>query len=91
MSSRIGESHKTNKKYEKRQTMEKSKEKLKLKNSKLPLKSTPPNTFNAISPLYIDIIMFLLSTIRLAESSTNFVSILSIFDNKLIRYKPRKE
>jgi hypothetical protein len=35
--------------------------------------------------------MFLLSSTRLAKSSTNFVTILSPFDNELIKYKPREE
>jgi hypothetical protein len=35
--------------------------------------------------------MFLLSTTRLAKSSTNFVPILSPFDNELIKHKPREE
>jgi hypothetical protein len=56
----------------------------KSKNLKLPLKLTPPNTLNANSSLLIDIIMFLLSTTRLEKSSTNFVHILSPFDNELI-------
>jgi hypothetical protein len=35
--------------------------------------------------------MFLLSTTRLAKSSTNFVPILSPFGNELIKHKPREE
>jgi hypothetical protein len=35
--------------------------------------------------------MFLLSTTRLAKSSTNFVPILSPFGNELIKHKARKE
>jgi hypothetical protein len=35
--------------------------------------------------------MFLLSTTRLAKSSTNFVLILSPFGNELIKHKPREE
>jgi hypothetical protein len=35
--------------------------------------------------------MFLLSTTQLAKSSTNFVPILSPFDNELIKHKPREE
>jgi hypothetical protein len=35
--------------------------------------------------------MFLLSTTRLVKSSTNFVPILSPFDNKLIKHKLREE
>jgi hypothetical protein len=35
--------------------------------------------------------MFLLSTTRLAKSSTNFVPILSPFGNELIKHKPRRE
>jgi hypothetical protein len=70
---------------------QKEQKKLKLKNSKLPLQSTPPNTLNASSPPYIDIIMFLLSTTQLAKSSTNFVHILSPFGNELIRHKLREE
>jgi hypothetical protein len=35
--------------------------------------------------------MFLLSTTRLAKSSTNFMHNLSPFDNELIKYKPREE
>jgi hypothetical protein len=57
-----GKSHKTNKKHEKRQTKKKSKEKLKIEKLK-----TSPNTLNAISSPYIDIIMFLLSTSLLAS------------------------
>jgi hypothetical protein len=35
--------------------------------------------------------MFLLSTTRLPKSSTNFVPILSPFDNELIKHKLREE
>jgi hypothetical protein len=56
-----------------------------------PLNQTPPNTLNANSPPWIDIIMFLLSTILLAKSSTNFMPILSPFGNELIKHKPREE
>jgi hypothetical protein len=35
--------------------------------------------------------MFLLSTIRLAKGSTNFMFILSPFGNELIKHKPREE
>jgi hypothetical protein len=35
--------------------------------------------------------MFLLSTTRLAKSLTNFVSILSPFDNELLKHKLREE
>jgi hypothetical protein len=35
--------------------------------------------------------MFLLSTTRLAKSSTNFVPILSPFGNELIKHKLREE
>jgi hypothetical protein len=35
--------------------------------------------------------MFLLSTTRLGKCSTNFVHILSPFDNELIKHKPREE
>jgi hypothetical protein len=35
--------------------------------------------------------MFLLSTTLLAKRSTNFVPILSPFDNELIKYKLREE
>jgi hypothetical protein len=35
--------------------------------------------------------MFLLSTTLLANSSTNFVPILSPFDNELIKHKSREE
>jgi hypothetical protein len=35
--------------------------------------------------------MFLLSTTQLAKSSTNFVPILSPFDNELIKHKLREE
>jgi hypothetical protein len=35
--------------------------------------------------------MFLLSTTRLAKSSTNFVHNLSPFGNELIKHKPREE
>jgi hypothetical protein len=35
--------------------------------------------------------MFLLSTNRLAKSLTNFVPILSLFDNELIKHKFREE
>jgi hypothetical protein len=34
--------------------------------------------------------MFLLSTTRLAKSSTNFVHILSTFGNELIKHNPRE-
>jgi hypothetical protein len=43
-----------------------------------------------LSP-WIDIVMFLLSTTRLAKSSTNFVPILSPFGNELMKHKPREE
>jgi hypothetical protein len=80
----------------------KSKEKLKIKTNRArkaqnrktqnsPLKSTPPNTLNASSPAEIDIVMFFLSTTRLAKSSINFVHNLSPFDNELIKHKPREE
>jgi hypothetical protein len=49
-SSKRRKTAKDSKWQEKRQTIEKSKEKLKIKNSKLPLKSTPSNTLNASSP-----------------------------------------
>jgi hypothetical protein len=35
--------------------------------------------------------MFLFSSTMLAKSSTNFVPILSPFDNELINHKPREE
>jgi hypothetical protein len=41
--------------------------------------------------LSLSFIMFLLSTTRLAKSSTNFVPILSPFGNELIKLKPREE
>jgi PhoPQ-activated pathogenicity-related protein len=63
----------------------------KAQNQKIPLKSTPHNTLNSSSPTYLDIIMFLLSTTRLAKSSTNFVHNLSPFSNELIKYKSREE
>jgi hypothetical protein len=42
-------------------------------------------------PLRYSFTMFLLSTTRLAKSSTNFVPILSPFGNELINHKPREE
>jgi hypothetical protein len=67
-------------------------EKLKIEKLKTPpLKSTPPNTLNASSPAEIEIVMFFLSTTRLAKSSINFVHNLSPFDNELIKHKPREE
>jgi hypothetical protein len=63
----------------------------KSKNSKLALKLTPLNTLKATFPPQIGIIMFLLSTIRIVKSSTNFVHILSLFGSELIKHKPREE
>jgi hypothetical protein len=65
--------------------------------STLPLKSTPPNTLNASSPpldrhlSWIGTYHVFLSTTLLANSSTNFVPILSPFDNELIKHKLREE
>jgi hypothetical protein len=66
----------------------KPKQKLKINT---PLKSTPPNTLNACSSPQIVIyhVFSLIHPIR--KSSTNFVLILSPFDNELIKYKPREE
>jgi hypothetical protein len=56
------------------------------------LKSTLPLTLSMQSlPLRLSFIMFLLSTTRLAKSSTNFVPILSPFGNELTKHKPREE
>jgi hypothetical protein len=61
-----------------------------LKTQKLPLKQTPPNTLNASSPLGRFYHVLLLSTTRLAKSSTNFVRKFSPFGNELIKHKPRE-
>jgi hypothetical protein len=67
------------------------KEQRKAQNHKTRRETTPPNMLNASSPLYIGIIMFLLSSTRLAKCSTNFVPILSSFGNELIKCKSREE
>jgi hypothetical protein len=73
-------------------TQKNGKEELrKAQNYKTPPERTPPNTLNASSLPLIDIIMFLLSTTRLAKSSTNFVLILSPFRNELIKHQLREE
>jgi hypothetical protein len=59
--------------------------------STLPLKSTPPNTLNASSPPYIVIYHVSPLIHPISKSSTNFVPILSPFDNELIKHKPREE
>jgi hypothetical protein len=95
MSSIRRKGHTTNKRHEKRQSQakwqRKAKKSSKLKNSKLPLKSTPPNTLKSSSLPLVDIIMFLLSTTRLANSSTNFMHNLSPFGNELIKHNSREE
>jgi hypothetical protein len=94
-SSRRRKTAKANKRHEKWQSHAKwqrrAKKSSKQKNSKPPLKSTPPNTLNASSLPYIDIIMFLFSTTRLAKSWANFVPILSPFGNELIKQKSGEE
>jgi hypothetical protein len=78
MSSRRRKYRKANKRRKKRQTKENDKGELrKAQNHKTPPKTTFPNTLNTSSPPYIDIILFLFSTTRLAKSSINFVPILS--------------
>jgi hypothetical protein len=88
-SSRRRKTAKANKSHEKWQNHKKSKKNSKPKQK--PKVNTPPNTLNASSSHYIDIIIFLLSTTLLAKSSTNFVHNLSLFGNELIKHKLREE
>jgi hypothetical protein len=93
-SSRRRKTAKTNKRHEKGKITKRARRAQnwsKCSKSTLPLKSTPPNTLNAISPPYI-VIYHISSLIHpISKSSTNFVLILSPFDNELIKHKPREE
>jgi hypothetical protein len=85
---------KANKRHKKSQTKEKRKKMSNSRNAQnqhSPWNQTLPNTLNASSPPWIDIIIFLLSTTLVAKSPAVFVPILSTFGNELIKHKLREE
>jgi hypothetical protein len=55
------------------------------------MNQTPPNIINVSSPPWI--VIYHVSSLNhpISKSSTNFVSILSPFDNELIKQKLREE